>query len=62
MRDINEVLREKEAALAQTNRELEALRIVAPLLVEESSETSAPPKIPPEHAESEPKTLRQRWP
>ena len=62
MRDINEVLREKEAALARINRELEALRIVAPLLGEESTETPAPPKMEPERAETEQKPLRKRWP
>lgn len=62
MRDINEVLREKEAALAQINRELEALRIVAPLLEEQSTEATAPPKITPERAESEAQALRKRWP
>jgi hypothetical protein len=62
MRDINEVLREKEAALAQINRELEALRIVAPLLTEESAQPVDPPKMEPERAESEPKFLRKRWP
>jgi len=62
MRDINEVLREKEAALARINQELEALRIVAPLLAEESAEPAAPPKMEPERAESEQKPLRKRWP
>jgi hypothetical protein len=62
MRDINEVLREKEAALARINRELEALRIAAPLLAEESTETAIPPKIEPERVESETKPLRKRWP
>lgn len=62
MRDINEVLREKEAALARINRELEALRIVAPLLAEESTATLTPPKMEPERAESEAKPLRKRWP
>jgi hypothetical protein len=63
MRDITEVLREKETALAQVKRELEALRTVAPLLAEESTETiAAPPKMAPERAESEPETLRKRWP
>jgi len=62
MRDINEVLREKEAALAQINRELEALRIVAPLLTEESAQPMDLPKMEPERAESEPKFLRKRWP
>ena len=62
MRDINEVLREKEAALAQVNREVEALRLVAPLLAEEPAETVAPPKMEPERAETEQKPLRKRWP
>ena len=62
MRDINEVLREKEAALARLNRELEALRLVAPLLEEESTETVVPPKMEPERSEGEFKPLRKRWP
>jgi hypothetical protein len=62
MRDINEVLREKEAAIARINRELEALRIVAPLLEEQTTDTTAPPKVTPQHAESEPESLRKRWP
>jgi len=62
MRDINEVLREKEAALAKINREVEALRVVAPLLAEESAEATPPPKMEPERVESETKPLRKRWP
>ena len=62
MRDINAVLREKEADLARINREVEALRIVAPLLAEESTETTAPPKMEPERAETETKPMRKRWP
>ena len=62
MKDINEVLHEKEAALDRIKRELEALGIVAPLLAEESTEATAPPKITPERAESEPQPLRKRWP
>lgn len=38
MRDINEVIREKEAELARINEELSALRITLRLLFNESTE------------------------
>ena len=42
MKDANEVLQQKEAQLAHVRREIEGLRIVAPLLSDESpSESSA---------------------
>ena len=62
MRDINEVLREKEAELARINRELEALRMVAPLLDEHSSAGSLPPNIGPQRASVEPQPVQKRWP
>jgi hypothetical protein len=62
MRDIKEVLREKEAALAQVSRELEALRLVAPLLGEQPSETEAAPKMAPERAEGQARSVRKHWP
>jgi len=61
MRDINEVLREKEAELARISRELEALRMVAPLLDEHSSEGRVP-NIGPQRATFEPEPIRKRWP
>jgi hypothetical protein len=61
MRDINEVLREREAAMARIRREIEALRIVEPLLADESTETTAP-KMTPQRAENESQPVRKRWP
>jgi hypothetical protein len=43
MRDIGEVLNEKELQLEQVRREIEALRVVAPLLEDDST--------PPLHSE-----------
>jgi hypothetical protein len=62
MRDINQVLREKEAELARINRELEALHMVAPLLDEHSGEGRVPPNIGPQRATFEPEPIRKRWP
>ncbi|PYV84823.1 MAG: hypothetical protein DMG93_03455 [Acidobacteria bacterium] len=62
MKDINEVLREKEAELARISREIEALRMVAPLLAEHSSAERVPPNIGPQRAITEPEPLRKRWP
>ena len=55
MKNADEVLREKELQLSALRREVEALRMVAPLLIDEA-ETA--PKISPqsEHATS---TLRE---
>jgi hypothetical protein len=59
MRDIYEVLREKEMQREQLRREIENLRIVAPLLHEE---TDSSPTVPSEAVESivwkDPKTGR----
>lgn len=41
MRDINEVIREKEAELARVNEELSALRLTARLLSEDRTEQSS---------------------
>jgi hypothetical protein len=51
MDSADEVLREKELQLYAIRKEVEALRIVAPLLIDEAQIT---PKIPPqsEHATS----------
>ena len=62
MRDINEVLREKEAEFARINREIEALRMVALLLDEHSSAERVPPNIGPQRATVEPQPVRKRWP
>jgi hypothetical protein len=42
MRDINEILRKKEAALQQLQREVEALRIAARVLSEETEAYARP--------------------
>jgi hypothetical protein len=51
MKNADEVLREKELQLDAIRREVEALRMVAPLLIDEAE---IMPKIPPqsEHATS----------
>ena len=41
MRDINQVIREKEAQVERINEELAALRLTLRLLTEESSESSS---------------------
>jgi hypothetical protein len=40
MKDIYQILREKEQAIARVRMEVEALRVCLPLLVESNSETS----------------------
>ena len=52
MKDIYQVLREKEQAIARVRRELEALRFCAPMLAE-----AAEPLRPPAPAASD-----TRWP
>jgi hypothetical protein len=44
MKDINEILRKKEVDLQQLHREVDALRIVARLLSEETDATVYPPR------------------
>jgi hypothetical protein len=44
MRDIREVLNEKEIQLSAVRREVEALRLVASLLAEESDGVKKPPQ------------------
>lgn len=44
MRDIREVLNEKEIQLDTVRREVDALRLVAPLLAEESDDVRKPPQ------------------
>jgi hypothetical protein len=71
MRNLTEVLRNKEEELDRVRKEVEALRLVAPLLGEDADRpTSAEPapKIPVQRAEASkvesPKTepMRNRWP
>jgi hypothetical protein len=58
MKNIYEVLREKEINLARLRTEVEALRFVAPLLIERADENAANPSdlhwVPP--------TERNKWP
>ena len=54
MRNLVEVLREKEMALLRVRQEVEALQLVAPMLTE-----IAPPRL--ELARSEPAS-KNRWP
>jgi hypothetical protein len=56
MRNLHEVLRQKELELARVRQEVEALRFVAPLLIGSSDQSSDPlelwPAPPP----------KNRWP
>ena len=46
MRNIYEVMRQKEADIEQLKKELQALRVVAPLLEEDlTPEVQAPPSV-----------------
>ncbi|MGH9501026.1 MAG: hypothetical protein ACRD3L_17945 [Terriglobales bacterium] len=57
MRNLIEVLREKETALARVRQEVEALRYVAPLLFEQNDEFRSRPELAwPEAAP------QNRWP
>ena len=62
MKDINQILREKEAELTRISREVEALRLVAPLLADQFTQAAAPPSMGPQRAASEPEPVRKRWP
>ncbi len=44
MKNVYEVLRQKELELARLEKEVEALRVAAPLLSDENKETSDTPK------------------
>jgi hypothetical protein len=48
LKDIFEVLTEKELQMARVEREVECLKIVAPLLSEESEREAVPEEIKPE--------------
>ena len=47
MRDLYQVLREKEQEIIRVRQEIEALRAIIPLLAEEGDEDSAPPLYAP---------------
>lgn len=55
MRNLDEVLREKEMALLRVRQEIEALQVVAPMLMERME------PVGPELARSEPAS-KNRWP
>jgi hypothetical protein len=57
MRNLHEVLRQKEMDLARVRREIEALRFVAPLLFETDDQF----RLPAELLQSE-TPPRNRWP
>jgi hypothetical protein len=46
MRNLLEVLREKETDLARVRQEVEALRFVAPLLFDRNDQFRSPPELP----------------
>jgi len=56
MRDIYQILREKEQAVLRVRKELEALRFCLPLLAEGEESAGASPAVPTNHwpAEAEP--------
>lgn len=56
MRDLQEVLRQKEADLARVRHEVEALRCIAPLLFEQEDIQGNP------DGQSWPAVLKNRWP
>ena len=61
MKNIYEVLREKELALARLRTEVEALRFVAPLLADQSEANDSPAVRRPDAAWS-PSLERNKWP
>jgi hypothetical protein len=63
MRDIYEVLREKEHALERVRREIEALRAVAPLLADDATSGPAyPPDAGRKEATSGQQVPTTKWP
>jgi hypothetical protein len=62
MKDIYEVLREKEMDLARLRVEVEALRFVAPLLADRSGEPSDEAAVPRADLAWTPTLERNRWP
>jgi hypothetical protein len=68
MKNVYEVLRQKEAELAKLEKEVEALRLAAPLLTEERDTLSEVPKpgttvtVPPQQARISPVVAAQVMP
>jgi hypothetical protein len=61
LKDIYEVLREKELQRARVEGEVECLKIVAPLLSEESEREAVPEETEPE-PEAKAALKRRIWP
>ena len=59
MKEVYEVLREKELQKARVEREVECLKIVAPLLSEESEREAEPEETKPE---AKAPMKRRMWP
>ena len=59
MKEVYEVLREKELQKARVEREVECLKIVAPLLSEESEREAVPEESKPE---AKAPVKRKMWP
>jgi hypothetical protein len=62
MKNIYEVLREKELDLARLRTEVEALRVVAPLLSERSGELNDDPVVRRPDLAWTPALERNKWP
>jgi hypothetical protein len=62
MKNIYEVLREKELDLARLRTEVEALRVVAPLLAERSGEKNDDPGVRRPDLAWTPAVERNKWP
>jgi hypothetical protein len=61
MRDVGEVLNEKEIQLSVVRREVDALRLVAPLLAEESDGVKKPPQSVDQDAITD-APVKKKWP
>jgi len=62
MKNIFEVLREKEIDLARVRTEAEALRFVAPLLIDQSGETNDDSGVSRPDLAWTPALQRNKWP
>ena len=62
MKNIFEVLREKEIDLARVRTEVEALRFVAPLLIDQSGETNDDSGVSRPDLAWTPALQRNKWP
>jgi hypothetical protein len=62
MKNVYEVLREKEMDLARLRIEVEALRFVAPLLADGNGELNADPSVRRPDVAWSPSLERNKWP